>query len=122
MVSRIIISIALICSSVAMSQGLELELNRVITNDTTYTLTVPGGPYNFYSAEYTVPEGKIWKVEYLSGYSFLVNGTYIDNSNKNPFWLNSGDRIQHKKNGLNPYSLQDITVEYFMSILEFNTD
>ena len=76
MVSRIFISIALLCSSVAMSQSIDLSLSRVITIDTLYSIQINPGEGNWirYSENYQVPEGKIWKVEYVYPYEkWIIN-------------------------------------------------
>jgi hypothetical protein len=140
MVSRILISIALLCSSVAMSQSIDLSLSRVITIDTLYnsTINVGEGGWIRYSENYQVPEGKVWKVEYVYPYekwtindeveiNFIVysgDNQYASNSLiMKEFWLNSGDKIKFKKTGqISGNSSYQTEISYFLSILEFNTD
>ena len=140
MVSRILISIALLCSSVAMSQSIDLSLSRVITIDTLYTETTSSGNWTKYSQNYEVPEGKVWKVEYIYPYETwiindveislqITNNSFNGSSSVNTslmskeFWLDSGDKIKFKKIGsYSGSSIANIDMSYFLSILEFNTD
>ena len=113
MVSRILISIALLCSSVAMSQDENgLTFSQVLIVDV--------------SSEVVVPEGKVWKVvsilrsnnSYTQDSQLLINGinTYlsegvsIEAAYALPLWLPSGTVVQ------NSYVVGRI------NILEFNTD
>lgn len=140
MVSRILISIALLCSSVAMSQSTDLSLSRVITIDTLYSSTINVGDFNWirYGENYQVPEGKVWKVEYVYPYekwtindeveiNFIVSSGEDASASTslifNEFWLNSGDKIKFKRTGYHSGNFSTQTeISYFLSILEFNTD
>ena len=88
---------------------------------------------------YTVPEGKVAKIQYAYPWNFSVNGidliraisaneyyTIIDN----PIWLDSGDAISYKQQqstgSSNPFTtpclegcLCEYTFSCFLSILEF---
>ena len=116
MVSRILISIALLCSSVAMSQSIDLSLSRVITIDTLYYETTSQGYWTKYSQNYEVPEGKVWKVEYIyPNNSWIINDdvqiSFVLTNNANSsssvntsflfkeFWLDSGDKIKFQNTG-----------------------
>jgi len=112
MVSRIIISIALLCSSVAFSQEENgLTFSQVLLLDI--------------STEQIVPEGKIWKVVscqrrtstpyadrmfYINGAAFYISVDVIPDPTTIPLWLPSGTSIT------DPYNLD------FLNIIEFNTD
>ena len=129
MVSRILISIALLCSSVAMSQNIDLSLSRVITIDTLYTEEVEYGTHVRFSENFIVPDGKVWKIEY--GYpndgSIIINDgptlDFVSSYGREfvPFWLSEGDKIKFRMYR----SCGDdctLSLSYFLSILEFNTD
>jgi hypothetical protein len=117
MVSRILISIALLCSSVAMSQDENgLTFNQVLLVEQSTT----------------IPEGKVWKIEsVLSGSAILStsiiinnNETYVKSSANNagyrtgysvnitklPIWLPGGSLLAP---GNNCHSI---------SVIEFNTN
>ena len=113
MVSRILISIALLCSSVAFSQDENgLMFSQVLIVDI--------------SNEVVVPEGKVWKVvsilrsngSYTQNSQLLINGiiTYLSDgiayeaAYALPLWLPSGTSVQA------PSYLK------WLNIIEFNTD
>ena len=123
MVSRILISIALLCSSVAMSQEESaLKFNQVLLVDLTGEGVV-------------VPEGKVWKV--MSAVSelpnpdgnvyFLINSNKCDLSKDNRM---SGSASAHSFNSLNIFpmwlptgtNLSPGNMVSALSIIEFNTD
>ena len=124
-----------------MSQSIDLSLNRVVTIDTLYNETINQGEGNWirYSQNYEVPEGKVWKIEYIYPYerwiindgvelNFKVysgdNQTTGNSLIMKGFWLNSGDKIKYRLTGSIPGSWSSMNAEmsYFISILEFNTD
>ena len=105
MVSRILISIALLCSSVAMSQEESaLKFNQVLIVDITN--------------EVLVPEGKVWKVVHMliddnpNSVSIKINSVirYI-RQDHNPIWLPQGTTIKN-----NSYDYVEL------NIIEFNTN
>ena len=127
MVSRILISIALLCSSVAMSQDEgNLIFNRVMTIDSVETHTVYCcGSGHIYSTSYEVPENKSWKIEFIYPHSGVILNDNIDIGNiSSVIWLASGDKIKFEQdytwNNQNYPGTQEI--KYFISIIEFNTD
>ena len=105
MVSRILISIALLCSSVAMSQDENgLTFSQVLIVDITN--------------EVLVPEGKVWKVVHMliDDDPVYVNlrinsGIRYFRYDFNPLWLPQGTTV---KNNSSDY------VE--LNIIEFNTN
>lgn len=99
-------------SSLVNAQS-ELQFNQVLT----YTGTLSGTE----SPTFTVPDGKVWKVEMVSSYCnanmINVNGIdveyQVDDRAKKffPIWLKAGDTI--KTTAL-------ATCSYFFSIIEYN--
>ena len=107
----LILSFFLVLCSLLYSQG-NLQFNQVLT----YNGSTTASPI------WTVPAGKVWKVENImilgqGGVSvFKVNGTQIFNSfygawQNNPFWLKGNDNFQFNFQYSN---------EFFISIIEFN--
>lgn len=105
-----ILSFALACSFGGVFAQGNLQFNQVLTyngNNTT-------------SAIWTVPVGKVWKIESVlmvnfSGTStFRVNNTIAlyNSNNTQPIWLKSGDNCQ--------FSMSTAGNTYFLSIVEFN--
>lgn len=109
-----------------------LQFNQVITyNGRLKNLGNSGGDS---TAAWTVPQGKVWKIESASasfGYAtypvFLtVNGTkvfdiyvYSSSSSRNvyfPVWLKGGDTAKI----IEYYPSSEYFTDYFISILEFN--
>ena len=106
MVFRILITIALLFSSVAMSQDENgLTFNQVLLVDI--------------ENEVTVPEGKVWKFTgYIAnstsdGNYLIINDNYrYFNRNQSPLWFPELTRIRKS----NDFDGADI------SVIEFNTD
>ena len=79
--------------------------------------------YSIYQAStiWTVPEGKVWKVELYSLDFLHINDNLISNRNnevgnsvnQGVLWLKAGDTVQYKS----PYTLTDY--KYILSIIEF---
>ena len=106
MVSRILISIALLCSSVAMSQD---------ENGLTFSQVLLLGPSYNASPEIVVPTGKIWKlVSIARQQSGQTHQIYLNNEIaypvNYPMWLPSGTIIS------NLFNVSHINV------IEFNID
>ncbi len=109
------------------AQG-NLQFNRVLT----YSGTLYGGTS---SDTWTVPTGKVWKIESLPNpgselyagtpsfsLNFLLNGTSIINYYAlkpiiMPIWLKASDNIKFSYSG--NYST---AVNYYISIIEFNVN
>jgi hypothetical protein len=108
------------------SIGQNLEYSQVLT----YSGNINGGT-SLNGPVFTVPAGKVWKVEsvnIISDVRYKLNGFSILNQiNGNgggtptlatvlfPFWLKPGDTIQ-------PYLLSSsVTLPFFISIIEFTT-
>lgn len=101
--------ITIFLTTVVFSQG-NLQFNQVLTYN--------GSGGN--SAIWTVPVGKIWKIESvlmvnMSGTStFKINSFVVlyNNINPQPIWLKPGDFSQ--------FSMSNAGNSYFISIVEFN--
>jgi hypothetical protein len=105
-------------SFVSSSQG-NLQFNQVLT----YTSQIPKSGFG---STYTVPNGKVWKIESISadgpakmsingnGVPFYFNAT-TPSRGVFPFWLKSGDNIYLYDfgGGVGSYGV-------FISIIEFN--
>jgi hypothetical protein len=109
-------------SSLLYSQG-NLQFNQVISNaGSTSTSNVGYSTYN--SIAYTVPAGKVWKLEYVfgmnSGWYVTVNNKVIYYTNisgqplerQSPIWLKAGD-ILKLSSIYNAY-------DFYFSGIEFN--
>ena len=122
-------SFLMLISFFVKAQG-TLQFNRVIT----FTGEVATNPIDHNSDVWTVPVGKVWKIESLTNpgtavitgpmgnFNFLLNGTPIINFNSGkpiitPIWLKGSDSIQFTYSG----SL-NTGVYYYISILEFNVN
>jgi hypothetical protein len=104
------------------AQG-NLQFNQVISNaGSTATSNVGYSTYN--SIAYTVPTGKVWKLEYVfgmsSGWYLTVNNKVIYYTNisgqplekQSPIWLKAGD-ILKLSSMYNAY-------DFYFSGIEFN--
>jgi hypothetical protein len=118
-----------------------LSFSQVVTysgliNYSSPTAGIVDGPV------YTVPEGKIWKIEYLNIYfsgtsadpeymSYKINGNRIFcsiitqtalyvNDVKLPIWLKAGDTIRPSYGSQYSNNSYNFNYPYFISILEFN--
>jgi hypothetical protein len=98
-----------------------LQLNQVLTYNGALTS-------NQSSPTWTVPNGKVWKVEartpdylkingrfYTGGYYTYGNGNLNGPSIALPIWLKSGDVLQYQFNNNTTNGF-----DYFISILEFS--
>jgi len=122
----------------SFSQGINLELNRVVTIDTLVSGNLSGsGNWTMYSEIYTVPENKVWKIQYMSPFTGIyINEaqiSFIQYSGSNSYestsainqviWLDSGDEIKFKFNGSwNGNGSSAYSYSYFISALEFNKE
>jgi hypothetical protein len=105
----LLLSFFLLPFSLLFSQG-NLQFNQVLT----YSGNSPSSPI------YTVPIGKVWKVEsavcfnYTGTTVFKVNNYTVlyNNSNVQPIWLKAGDFCQ--------MGATNTASSYFISIVEFN--
>lgn len=104
------------------SQG-NLQFNQVLTyggNSSAGAVAANNFTYTYGTVSYTVPSGKVWKVESFSGsntLAFVVNNQYVANAttsqSSTPVWLKAGDVIRFGNNGSAAYC-------FFLSIVEFN--
>jgi len=105
----LILSFFLLPFSFLFSQG-NLQFNQVLTYNGSLTT----------SAIWTVPVGKVWKIESvlmvnMGGTStFKVNNTTVlyNGLPSQPIWLKAGDYCQ--------FSMSQAGNGYFLSIIEFN--
>lgn len=134
---------AIVLSSAALGQG-NLQFNQVISE----TFSIFGNAYNtFYNATdtYTVPAGKVWKIESISYSATSANGTYLPSFflnvngtrvlynygtqrnqfdyggtlNAQPIWMKGGDVVLFSmRNGCSTTCAQ--SVNGHLSIIEFN--
>jgi hypothetical protein len=117
----LLIFLFFLCSTYCFSQS-NLQFNNVITQ----TGNLSGGyGQTAASQTFTVPAGKVWKLErytrdklYINGIlikdSYVVNqGIALDNA---PLWLNEGDSFYFVLGGP-PYSWSE---NWYFSLLEFN--
>ncbi len=69
------------------------------------------------SPVWTVPDGKVWKVEvYSLDFLHLNDVMLTNNSNQGVLWLKSGDFIQYKVSNINSFLSE---YKYVLSIIEF---
>ena len=101
--------VPLLFLSILVKSQNNLQLNQVLTYNGWL------GSYQS-SPVWTVPNGKIWKIEFRTASGLKINGSTADNtSNTSPIWLKSGDNVYYFLNSYIPNGM-----EYFISILEFN--
>ena len=119
------------------AQGINLDLNRVLTLDTIVNGNFTGvsSGWVFYGENYTVPENKVWKIQYMYPFTGIqINDVEVSliqisgsgssestSSISSPIWLDSGDNLRYRFvlpwNGIGSSAYK---YEYFISILEFN--
>jgi hypothetical protein len=119
---RIFLLIFLLYSYQCLSQS-NLQFNTVITQ----TGTLSGGHLQSLTTQvFTVPAGKVWKLERYTRGKLLINGIpirdeystssgiFIDTA---PIWLNSGDFFHFKLWGT---GMGNWTDYWHFSLIEFN--
>jgi hypothetical protein len=119
--------ITLSFTSLAYSQG-NLQFNQVLTYVQSHTLTSCGSSIcSWTGSTYTVPAGKVWKVENFiqsgaSPASMLINSVCdVSSINGLPLWLKAGDQIHMRRVcASNPYANCAGGGSFLLSILEFN--
>lgn len=127
MKKKLCISLLLFCSVSVFSQN-NLQFGQVITYSGTLATTNGAGDS---TATWTVPAGKTWKIESVSGNAYaytnsfvylILNGTRIFDLVSTtkpiylPIWLKAGDAIR-----IAEYStFNSYFVTYFISMVEFN--
>lgn len=126
MKKKLCLSLLLFCSVSVFSQN-SLQFSQVLTYSGTLATTNGAGDS---TATWTVPAGKTWKIESLSGNAYtytnsyvylILNGTRIYDLVSTtkpiymPIWLKAGDAIR-----IAEYSTSNnYFVTYFISIMEF---
>lgn len=118
---KILFLIISINTHICLSQS-SLQFNTVITQ----VGTISGGyGQSIATATFTVPAGKVWKLERYTRGKLWINGTPIRDDysigqgvffDTTPIWLNSGDSF-HLLLGGTPYVW---TENWYFSLLEFN--
>jgi hypothetical protein len=106
-----------------------LQFNQVLTFTGEFIIGSPE-----FSTTYTVPVGKVWKIEYLTRSKFktatnypyltpVINGTPIEiQPDSNPIWLKSGDTIAYQNRGYYYGSEASYRLDgtWLISIIEYN--
>ncbi len=109
-----------IVTSTAFSQG-NLQFNRVV-NDAGYIVVTNNACNDAFSATFTVPTGKVWKIESfvtLTTRNYIIlNGKQISPTNNAPFWLKAGDAFYFYTAGVCQQSGNSLN--WFFSAIEFN--
>jgi len=127
MKKKLCLSLLLFCTLSAFSQN-SLQFSQVLTYSGTLATTNGAGDS---TATWTVPAGKTWKIESVSGNAYaytnsfvylILNGTRIYDLVSTtkpiymPIWLKAGDAIR-----IAEYSpSNNYFVTYFISIMEFS--
>jgi hypothetical protein len=125
-----ILLLSTLCSFAAYSQS-NLQFNQVLTYAGRLATTTGAGDS---TSTWTVPPGKVWKIESASGafayvtspVYLIVNGikvfdVYIYNSTTTrnvyfPVWLKAGDAVRMAEYNTS----NNFYTDYFISIVEFN--
>jgi hypothetical protein len=116
-------------STKGFTQG-NLQFNQVITHQGVLDVTLGNGPCNFcgaFSPEWTVPTGKIWKIESVSsstatvstcGTGFLLRNGMSLKESVGVIYAKSGDilKFYYNNGSCNGYG----TYTYSISVIEFN--
>jgi hypothetical protein len=105
-----LIALLLLIQTASKAQG-DLQFNQVLSYTGWIDTYTP-------SPIWTVPQGKVWKVEsYTKNFLKINNVSINDNTNNGPIWLKSGDILQCSSwPNAAPYN----GYNYLFSILEFN--
>jgi hypothetical protein len=121
-------SIFLLLGMFSFSQG-NLQFNQVLSYSQTFNTSASGSIYSFTSPLYTVPSGKVWKIEKFVMHetsSSLTSGWLVVNSgcklfpdevNSGPVWLKAGDEFVAK---VSVSGGSNFSGDFFISIIEFN--
>ena len=108
----IVLSIFVLFSGIVFSQG-NLQFNQVYS----YSGFLNGGGV---SPVWTVPAGKVWKVDFFTTDWIVLNNNRGSNTNNNggALWLRPGDLIYYSGPAYNICC--GGTTNYLISIIEFN--
>lgn len=122
---RKILSVIFLVSMCTIARSQNLAFSQVLT----YTGELP--PVNYTPGPlYTVPSGKVWKIESMNttvnvALGFKLNNTtfHVNNTSYNsqiifPIWLKAGDTVQPYVDNGGMYPM----CSYFISIVEFSTN
>ncbi len=122
---RKILSILFLVSVCSIARSQNLAFSQVLT----YTGELPNA-VNTPGPIYTVPSGKVWKIESLNStvnqsLGFKLNNTFFPVTPNTystpmifPIWLKEGDTLQPFVVGASPPTMYG----YFISIVEFSTN
>jgi len=118
------------CSLLFATNGVFAQGNLQFNQVLTYSGRITSSYSSYTSPTYTVPTGKVWKIETKtlssSTLSFWINGYIygdftiigaIPNYITNPIWLKSNDFIYFQEGFSGGSSHTD---DYFISIIEYN--
>jgi hypothetical protein len=119
----IILSFFLFSFSFLFSQG-NLQFNQVITyggNLNAGSISTNNGSFTYSSPAYTVPSGKVWKIENVMSYNsiiMIVNNLIAGSVGSgigpiSTLWLKAGDVLRFANSSIS-------TNSYFFSGIEFN--
>ncbi len=89
-----------------------LQFSQVITYSGQVLPAGSGFPGGYSSPLWTVPEGKVWKIESYSTYLWL-NGYNVNPTNNGIVWLKAGDQVGFYTGGVYSHI-------YFISMIEFS--
>jgi hypothetical protein len=106
---KIVVIALFFVATTSFAQG-NLQFNQVLTYSGTSTA----------SPNWTVPAGKVWKIETVNMVNFTGSSTFIVNNNTVlynmnstlPIWLKPGDNCK--------FSMTSNINPWFVSIIEFN--
>jgi hypothetical protein len=132
MKNKLIAVIFLIIPLASMAQG-NLQFNQILNFQGELTTTNPNSP------EYTVPAGKVWKIEYCTPFKFAgqfdpppsialyLNGVPLDVATTNGIWLKANSIIQYKNSSFYTSTSATYQAQYYkalrsyaLSIIEYN--
>ena len=121
------IAIFIAFSTWSFSQG-NLQFNQVVSYSQAFNTSSSGSLYSFTSPLYTVPTGKVWKIEKFlmhknvtipSGWLVVNSGAklFTDEVNSGPVWLKAGDEFVAT---VSQSGGSNFSGDVFISIIEFN--
>ena len=136
---KIILTLIIFTAIISISNAQKrLEFNQIISEDSvlTYTVNARSGYVTLHSQTLKVPQGKTWKIQFLSTsgsndrwhinnteiYTFFsYSAENITNFTSQSIWLKEGDEIKCSWRAENN-SYHDLTTDrhFYLSAIEFN--